>query len=110
MGPVGAAIDGVEQTLEDNHDTKLTTMQRVGRTSAAVALQGGMGWAGVEVGAVAGAEAGAAIGALFGGVGAVPGAVIGGFVGGVGVGMAGSALGRTMKEWLFTRNPVGAFK
>lgn len=110
IGPVGMVIDGVEQTLEDNHDTKLTTTQRVGRTSAAVAVQGGAAWAGVEVGAVAGAEVGAVVGAFFGGVGAVPGAVVGGFVGGVAGGIGGSVLGKAMKEWLFARNPAGGFQ
>ena len=110
IGPVALMIDGVEQTLDDNHDTKLTTMQRVGRTSAAVAVEGGATLAGVEVGAVAGAEVGAVVGAFFGGVGAVPGAVIGGFVGGVAGGFGGSALGKALKEQLFAWNPEGAFR
>jgi uncharacterized protein YukE len=107
---VGVALAGVTQTMEDNRNARLTTTQRVGRTSAAVLFEGGGAVVGAEAGATAGATAGAAVGAFFGGVGAVPGAVVGGAVGAVGGAFLGSSAGHAAKEWLFNWNPQGAFK
>lgn len=107
---VGVALTGVVQTMDDTRDARLTTSQRVGRTSAAVLLEGGGGIVGAEAGAAAGASAGAAVGALFGGVGAVPGAVVGGAAGALGGAFLGTAAGKAAKEWLFNWNPQGAFK
>lgn len=107
---VGVALTGVVQTMDDTRNARLTTTQRVGRTSAAVLLEGGGGVVGAEAGAVAGASAGAAVGALFGGVGAVPGAVVGGAVGALGGAFLGTTAGKAAKEWLFNWNPQGAFK
>lgn len=106
VGPAGLAIDAVEQTMKDSNDASLTTSQRIGRTSAAVVVQGGATMAGAS----SGAALGAGIGVWFGGVGAVPGALIGGFVGGVGGAWGGSIAGKALKEELFRWNPGGAFR
>lgn len=110
IGPIGLVVDGVDQAVQDSRNTSLTTGQRIGRLSAAVAVQGGATMAGASLGATQGAAAGAAIGVWFGGVGAVPGAMIGGFVGGVGGAWGGSIGGKALKEALFQWNPGGGFR
>jgi uncharacterized protein YukE len=79
----GAALN---QWMQDNGRSDLSTSERIGRTAYRSAVAGGAAWGG----AVAGAEAGAAIGTLVGGP---VGTVIGGFVGGVAGGVIGSGVG-----------------
>ncbi len=89
---------GAGQTVDDWDDPGLTRGDRVARTGAAVALQGGGGLLGGLAGVAGGAAVGATIGSVVPVIGTGIGGVIGGVVGGFGLGAGGSWVGAQVQE------------